>query len=103
MFGNSGGVHATSCLILAYLRPYLFKFSFGLSYEYQNVKLNDVLTSERFTFILLAVVIHHFSLFLLEIFQLQLLWDVIIRTLLSGLFTIVTCVILIYIFKPSRR
>lgn len=103
MFGNSGGVHATSCLILAYLRPYLFKFSFGLSYEYQNVKLNDVLTPERFTFILLAVVIHHFSLFLLEIFQLQLLWDVIIRTLLSGLFTIVTCVILIYILKPSRR
>lgn len=103
MFGNSGGVHATSCLILAFFRPYLFKFSFGLSYEYQNVKLNDVLTPERFTFILLAVIIHHFTLFLLEIFQLQLLWDVIIRTVLSGIFTIITCIILIYIFKPSRR
>jgi hypothetical protein len=42
MFWNSGGVHAASCLVLAYFRPSIFKFSFGLSYEYQTVKLNDV-------------------------------------------------------------
>ena len=49
----------------------IFKFSFGLSYEYQTVKLNDVLTPERFSFILIAVVIHHFTLFILEIFPMQ--------------------------------
>ena len=27
MFSNSGGIHATACLILAYFRPYIFKFS----------------------------------------------------------------------------
>ena len=69
MFWNSGGVHATACLVLAYFRPAIFKFSFGLSYEYQTVKLNDVLTPERFSFILIAVVIHHFTLFILEIFR----------------------------------
>jgi len=53
MFCNSGGVHAASCLILAFFRPAIFKFSFGLSYEYQTVKLNDVLTPERFSFILM--------------------------------------------------
>lgn len=58
MFWNSGGVHAAACVILAYYRPALFKFSFGLSYEYQTVRLNDVLTPERFSFILLAVVLH---------------------------------------------
>ena len=69
MFSNSGGIHATACLVLAFFRPYIFKFSFGLSYEYQTIKLNDVLTPERFSFILLSVVIHHFTLFLLEAFQ----------------------------------
>lgn len=64
MFCNSGGVHAASCLILANYRPYIFKFSFGLSYEYQTVKLNDVLRPERFSFILIAVVLHHFTLFI---------------------------------------
>ena len=51
MFLNSGGVHATSCLILAFFRPAIFKFSFGLSYEYQTVRLNDVVTPERFSFL----------------------------------------------------
>lgn len=103
MFGNSGGVHAASCLILAYCRPFIFKFSFGLSYEYQTVRLDDVLTPERFSFILIAVVIHHFSLFLLEVFRLTLFWDVLLRTVCSTIFSIVICIILIYMFKPSRR
>src|SRR5690606_39498108 len=62
MFDNSGGVHAASCLVLAYVRPAIFKFSFGLSYEYQTIRINDVLTPERFSFILIAVVVHHLSL-----------------------------------------
>ncbi len=103
MFDNSGGVHAASCLVLAYLRPVIFKFSFGLSYEYQTVRLDDVLTPERFSFILIAVVLHHLTLFILEIFRLVFFWDVLLRTLLSTLFSILMCIILIYIFKPSRR
>lgn len=103
MFSNSGGIHTTACLILAYYRPYLFKFSFGLSYEYQTVKLNDVLTPERFSFILLSVLIHHFVLFVLEAFQISFFWDILIRTLLSTVFTIIICIIIIYLIKPNRR
>ena len=103
LFCNSGGVHATACVLLAYLRPYFFKFSFGLSYEYQTVKLNDVLTPERFTFILLAVSTHHIILFLLESFEITFFFDVLLRTLLSTLFTILTCIILIYLIKPNKR
>lgn len=103
LFSNSGGVHAASCLLLAYFRPYIFKFSFGLSYEYQTVRLNDVLTPERFSFILIAVTIHHLVLFLLEVFQLNFLWDILLRTVLSTAFTIIVCIVLIYIFKPNRR
>src|SRR5690606_34328656 len=39
MFSDSGGIHAASCLILAYYRHNLFRISFGLSYEYQTVKI----------------------------------------------------------------
>ncbi len=103
LFSNSGGVHAASCLILAYSRPYIFKFAFGLSYEYQTVRINDVITPERFSFLLLAVIVHHFSLFILEVFQLSSLWDILLRTILGTLFTLLMCIVLIYIFKPSRR
>jgi len=103
LFCNSGGVHATACVLLAYMRPAFFKFSFGLSYEYQTIKLNDVLTPERFSFILLAVITHNSILFLLESFQIYFLLDVLIRTVLSTLFTILICIILIYLIKPNKR
>lgn len=103
MFSNSGGIHTTACIVLAYFRPYLFKFSFGLSYEYQTVRINDVLSPERFSFILLSVVIHHFVLFLLEAFQFAFFWNILLRTFLSTLFTIVICIIIIYLIKPSKR
>ncbi len=103
MFCNSGGVHALACLLLAYYRPYIFKFSFGLSYEYQTVKLNDVLTPERFSFLLIAVVLHHFTLFLLEIFRITFILEILLKTFLSTLFTLLVSVIIIYIIKPSKR
>lgn len=103
VFSNSGGIHATACLTLAYFRPSLFKFAFGVSYEYQTIKLNDVLTPERFSFISLAVLIHHFTLFLLEAFQISFFLDLLIRTLLSAVFTIISCIIIIYLIKPNKK
>jgi rod shape-determining protein MreD len=103
MFSNSGGIHATACLMLAFFRPYIFKFSFGLSYEYQTIRLNDSLTPERFSFILISVLIHHLTLFLLEAFQFSFFWDILLRTLLSTVFTILICIIIIYLIKPNKR
>jgi rod shape-determining protein MreD len=102
-FSNSGGIHATACLVLAYVRPTIFKFSFGVSYEYQTIKLNDVLTPERFSFILMSVVIHHVTLFILEAFQISFFWDILLRTVLSTVFTIISCIIIIYLIKPNKR
>ncbi|WP_024980318.1 rod shape-determining protein MreD [Flavobacterium succinicans] len=103
MFSNSGGVHATSCLVLAYMRPLIFKFSFGLSYEYQTVKLNDVLTPERFSFLLIATITHHLVLFTLEAFEFSFILDVLLRTLLSSTFTLLLSIIIIYLVKPNKR
>lgn len=103
IFSNSGGIHTTASIVLAYYRPYLFKFSFGISYEYQTVKLNDVLTPERFSFILLSVLIHHIILFVLETFQISFFWDILLRILFSSAFTILICIIIIYLTKPNKR
>ena len=103
LFSNSGGIHATACLMLAYFRPYIFKFAFGLSYEYQTIRINDNLTPERFSFILVSVIIHHFTLFIIEAFQFNFVLDVLLRTLASTVFTILICIILIYLIKPNKR
>lgn len=102
-FLNSGGVHAIACLILAFIRPYFFKLSFGLSYEYQTVRLNDVVTPERFSFILFSVATHHFILFLVEIFSVDFIWEIGIRTVVSTLLTVIFCLLIIYLIKPNKQ
>ena len=103
MFCNSGGVHSIASITLAYLRPTFFKFSFGVSYEYQTVKINDILTPERFSFILISVLTHHLILFILETFRLNFFFNIVIQTIFSTVFTIVISVLIIYLFKPSKR
>ena len=103
VFLNSGGVHAAACVILAFVRPYLFKISFGLSYEYQTVRLNDVLSPERFSFILFSVVIHHSILFLLELFSVDFIWQIAIRTVASVVLTILLSILIIYLIKPNKQ
>ncbi|AXG73342.1 rod shape-determining protein MreD [Flavobacterium arcticum] len=102
-FLNSGGAHAAASLVLAYMRPTIFKFSFGVSYQYQTVKINDRLSSERFSFILISVVIHHLILYLLEIFRFSLMLDILLRSVFSAIFTLILCIIIIYITKPSKQ
>ena len=103
MFLNSGGSHAVACICLAYLRPVFFKFSFGVSYEYQTVKISDRLSPERFSFILISVVTHHLILYLMEIFRFSLILDVLLRTVLSTIFTLALCIIIIYLIKPGKQ
>ncbi|MBN8565713.1 hypothetical protein [Flavobacterium filum] len=103
MFNNSGGVHAASCVTLAYLRPSFFRFAFGLSYEYQTVKINERLTPERFSFILISILTHHIVFFLLEIFRFSFFWNILFRTVLSTIFTLLLCILIIYMFKPAKN
>lgn len=103
MFSNSGGIHAAACLILAYVRPSLFKFSFGVSYEYQTIKIVDKITSERISFLLTSIIIHHIILFSLEYFRLSLLFSTLLKSLLTSIFTFVICIILILFIKPTKR
>jgi rod shape-determining protein MreD len=103
MFTNSGGIHAVSCLILAYVRPVFFKFAFGLSYEYQTIRINDRLSPERFTFILISILTHHFILFLLEYFKFTFILDALLRTIVTTIFTLIVSILIIYLFKPSKR
>jgi rod shape-determining protein MreD len=102
-FSNSGGIHTTASILLAYFRPSIFKFAFGVSYEYQTIKLNDTLTPERFSFLFVAILLHHLILFVLEAFQFSLILDILLRSITSAALTIIISIIIIYLIKPNKR
>lgn len=103
IFSNSGGIHTTASILLAYFRPSIFKFAFGVSYEYQTIKLNDTLTPERFSFLFVAILLHHLILFILEAFQFSLIFDILLRSITSTVLTIIISIIIIYLIKPNKR
>ncbi len=89
IFEDSGGVHAAACAFIAYIRPIVLKYSFGISYEYNSVKIRKADPMERLTYIAVMIFIHHFVLFSLEIFSFQHIFLLLKSTLFSGIFTII--------------
>lgn len=102
IFSDSGGVHAAACTFLAYARPLLLKFSFGVSYEFNTIKLSKADFGARITYITLAVLLHHLVLFTLEIFNISHILLVLKSTLFSSIFTIVLLLCITLLFSRKN-
>ncbi|MFT5230282.1 MAG: rod shape-determining protein MreD [Candidatus Azotimanducaceae bacterium] len=89
IFSDTGGVHAAATVFIAYIRPAILKFSFGISYEYNVIKLNKVATNERLLYISAVVILHHLVLFLLETFNISHILLALKSTLFSSIFSII--------------
>ncbi|MDT0556252.1 rod shape-determining protein MreD [Patiriisocius hiemis] len=104
MFCDSGGIHAAASVTIAFLRPLALRFSFGVSYEHNNIKLYKTPLNERLRYITLLVLIHHFILFSLEIFSIQNIILILKSTLFSSIFSIllITCILMLFGRSDSK-
>jgi rod shape-determining protein MreD len=99
IFEDSGGVHAAACAFIAYIRPVVLKYSFGISYEYNTVKIKKADPMERLTYISVMVIAHHFVMFCLEIFSFNHILLLLKSTLFSGIFSIILIVCTLLLFN----
>lgn len=98
MFNNSGGIHAGASVFIAWIRPLALKYSFGVSYEYNTIKIYKANFYQQLIFIVSLVFIHHLVLFLLEIFNINQILLILKSTLFSGIFTTVLVFCSLYLF-----
>lgn len=103
IFEDSGGINATACLVAAFLRPYLLRFSFGISYDHQNIRLSNAPVGAKLSYVALMVLIHHFILFSLEMFSLTHIILILKKTLFSGIFTIILVYLSLTLFSKKYR
>lgn len=103
MFNNSGGIHAAASVCIAWMRPLILKYAFGVSYEYNTIKINTASFSQQLVFILSMVFIHHLVLFSLEIFNTSQILLILKSTLFSGVFTTIVIFCSLYLFSNKGR
>jgi rod shape-determining protein MreD len=103
LFLDTGGIHAAACVFIAYARPVILKFSFGAVYEHQTMKFNTVDFGAKLTYITMLTIAHHIILFSLEIFSISNIILILKKTLFSGIFTILLCMLIIIIFSRKSK
>jgi len=102
IFENSGGVHAAASVCIAYIRSGILRYSFGLSYEHNNIKLSRATPAEKITYIGSMILIHHLILFLLEVFNFNHILLVLKSTLFSGIFSFILIYSSIVLFSRKE-
>ncbi len=102
IFGDSGGVHAAACIVIAFFRPVALGTVFGLSYEFQTVKLSTVGFGELLGYVTLMILTHHIVLFSLEIFNFSHILLIIKKTLFSSLFSILITMLILVLFRKNN-
>lgn len=102
-FNNSGGVHTTACITLAFFRENLLKMSFGYSYEFHMMRITDKFSSELVTYVVTSVLIHHTLLISLEVFNFDFILEILLRIVTSSAFTIILIFLIIGLIKSPRK
>lgn len=102
VFSDSGGLHATACLAIGYMRPFFLRTAFGLSYDNDNINFFKAHFNERFTYIGLMVLFHHIVLFSLVFFDFYHLALVLKNAFFSGIFTILLILITLLLLQRSK-
>ncbi|MDA9057279.1 rod shape-determining protein MreD [Flavobacteriaceae bacterium] len=102
IFLDSGGMHAAASVVIAYIRPLFLKFSFGAAYDYQSIKFSNTDFSQRIVYFLFLIVIHHFILFSLVLFDENKIALIIEQALYSSIFTLIICLLLTSLFSKKE-
>jgi len=103
VFSNSGGMHASACLVIAYLRPAVLKFSFGTSYEFHHIKFANTDVAQRTSYFAILITIHHLILFLLEAGNLSFITYSLKQTLFTTLYTLAFSLVLHFLFSRKKK
>ncbi len=103
LFSDTMALHAASTVTIAYIRPAIMRFVFGVNIEFQSFRLSNSTKAQQFTFLTLLIVVHHAVFFTLEIFSFTNILLIIKKVLAIGAATLVLCLLFSSLFSVKKE
>lgn len=103
LLSDTMALHAASTVTIAYFRPIIMRFCFGVNLEFQSFKLSNATKLQQITFLALLIIVHHVIFFSLEIFSFAHLLLILKKILSIGALTLVLCLLLSSLFSIRKE
>jgi len=103
IFSDTIAFHAAATVTLAYLRPAIMRFVFGVNYEFQSFKLSNTTKAQQITFLALLIIGHHTIFFLLEIFSLDHLLLLLKKIVFTATGSVLICLLFTSLFSVDKE
>ena len=95
IFADSFGIHTASSVLLAYVRPSILSLvSIKGGEELEAISIKQLRFSRFFTYSGIMCLIHHFTLFYLDAFRLNEIFDTFVRALYSTVISLLLILII---------
>ena len=102
-FSDTMALHAAATVTIAYIRPTIIRFVFGVNYEFQSFRLSNTTRAQQITFLALLVIVHHVIFFSLEIFSLTNLLLILKKIVATGGATLILCLLFSSLFSVNKE
>lgn len=104
VFSNTIGIHASACVFMAFLRPFVLNnISVRDNYEASIEQgLYVYGFSWFFKYALILILAHHSFLFIVEVFSFNNFGDTLIRIILSSIFTLLLVITSQFIISKNK-
>ncbi|MDV7138136.1 rod shape-determining protein MreD [Maribacter sp. TH_r10] len=103
LFSDTMAIHTAATTTIAYLRPFIMRFVFGINYEFQSFKLSNTTKAQQFTFLALLILVHHTVFFSLEIFSIANLLLIVKKVLSIGAASLILCLLFSSLFSVNKE
>lgn len=105
IFNGTPGINAAATVLMAYVRPNIISLTTRKSdiEGKTSPSVSEMGLQWFYLYMVLLLIIHNLTLFMLEAFSFHLIGLVLLDTLLSVIISSFVIVLIIYIFKPTKN
>jgi rod shape-determining protein MreD len=105
-FGNTYGMHAASCVLIAYIRPFLINLLIsqeGAESNYNEPSIQSMGFTPYFTYITILTFIHHAFLFFLQVLQTGGVFYFFLKSLIATAISLLLILLIELLFPRKQK